>query len=92
MEKMSLQLQKNIEEKDAGSILLFFPPLFAHAAAALMSVIDAQQRAKSHLERLEGCQEELRKRDAEVRCVFNIEIVEDWDFVWFQIEKHSPRF
>jgi chromosome segregation ATPase len=53
MEKMSMQLQKNVEDKDA----------------ALMSVVDAQQRAKSHLEKLEGCQEELRKREAEVRVL-----------------------
>ena len=74
---MSLQLTKNIEDKDAGAddtrkdFPRIFPAFFAsHAAAALMSVVDAQQRAKSHLEKLEGCQEELRKREAEVRVLF----------------------
>lgn len=29
-------------------------------------MVDAQQRSKSHMERLESIQEELRKREAEV--------------------------
>ncbi len=51
------------------AILSFTLPSFCNTLlpTALMSVVDAQQRAKSHLEKLEGCQEELRKRDAEVR-------------------------
>jgi hypothetical protein len=39
---------------------------------ALSAVVDAQQRAKSHLERLEGTQEELRKREAEARSLIDV--------------------
>lgn len=39
------------------------------------AVVDAQQRAKAHLERLENTQEELRKREAEVQAAECLVIV-----------------
>ncbi len=69
MEKMSQQLSKNIEDRDAA--LLCTLPLLQilnhrSLTRSIAAVVDAQQRAKSHLERLESIQEELRKREAEV--------------------------
>ncbi len=66
---MSQQLAKNIEDRDAallGALRLLPPFNHRNLTRSIAAVVDAQQRAKSHLERLESIQEELRKREAEV--------------------------